>query len=157
MTEEANLPKTEEAQAKKAAPAKKRGRKPGIKKAPKAVYREVETQEEPQAAPTVRPHQATRGWPTRKAFRCKIHGDQNQLGHVVPFQLGDSTKIQVLRGVEVILPWDCKGIMDDAVVDMPVCRWKGAIPEMSSEKYSRIPYSFMGECTWEEYESYRAE
>lgn len=159
MTEETNLPK-EEVSAKKAAPGKRRGRKPGSTKKPKALLMEREDRpsgEQAVEAPVGRPYQSRRGWPTNKAFKCKIYGDTNELGSTVSFQLGDSTKIFAVRGVEVVLPWDCKTLMDDAVVEKPICRWKNGIPEMGSELFSRFKYEFIKECTWEEYEAFRAE
>ena len=153
MTEETNLPK-EEVSAKKAAPVKRRGRKPSIKKPMASV---VEREEKQAKVPEGRPYQSRRGWPTNKAFKCKIYGDTNELGSTVSFQLGDSTKIYAVRGTEVVLPWDCKTLMDDAVVEKPICRWKNGVPELGVELYSRFKYEFIKECTWEEYEAFRAE
>jgi len=115
---------------------------------------------ETKAANTVAARQATghRGWTSGRAFKCVIHGNPNEMGQEVPFQLGDSTKITVLRGKEVVLPWEVKSILDDTIVDMPKTEWKNGKPvRQYTEKFTRYPYVFMGEVPWEEYEAFRAE
>jgi len=147
MTEEVGS--TQETSAPKTTPAK-RGRK-SLK--PKPVLRET------QPAKTVAAKQAKghRGWESGRAFKCIVHGNTTEMGQEIPFQLGDSTKITILRGKEVILPWEIKSILDDTIVDMPKTEWKNGRPvRQYTEKFTRYPYVFMGEVPWEEYEAFRA-
>jgi hypothetical protein len=131
---------------------KKRG--PKAKKAVRPKVREiVDTFEDvpAQAAPTPPKNE----WPTRKAMKIKIH-NCNEEGNEVPFKLGDSPLLLIRRGVEVIVPYDIKSILDDAVVDMPRCHMiPGQNPIHYTEKVTRFEYSFFGEVPWEDYIKFR--
>jgi len=94
-------------------------------------------------------------WPTRKACKIKIHKSTEE-GDETIWQLGDSPILRIRRGVEVIVPWDIKGLLDDTVVDMPRCNMNTTPPTYYTEKFTRFEYSFFGERTWEEYLEFKA-
>ena len=110
-------------------------------------------------APT--PKEGKRGsyneWPTKKAIKIKIH-KSNEEGDECCFQLGDSPMLRIRRGVDVIVPYDIKSILDDAVVDMPRCHMVPGQPiQYYTEKITRFEYSDFGERTWEDYLAFLAE
>jgi len=94
-------------------------------------------------------------WPTKKACRIKIHKSTEE-GDETIWQLGDSPILRIRRGVEVIVPYDIKSLLDDSVVDMPRCNMNTIPPTHYVEKVTRFEYSYFGECTWEDYLAFKA-
>ena len=96
-------------------------------------------------------------WPTKKAIKIKIH-KSNEEGEETVWQLGDAPVLRIRRGVEVIVPYDIKSLLDDAVVEVPRCHIVPGQPiQYYTEKVTRFEYSFFGEYPWEDYLAFLAE
>ena len=94
-------------------------------------------------------------WPTKKAIKIKIHKNLEE-GDETIWQLGDSPILRIRRGVDVIVPWDVKSLLDDAVVEVPRCHMVPGQPiQYFTEKVTRFEYSFFGELPWEDYIAFR--
>ena len=94
-------------------------------------------------------------WPTKRAARIRIQRNVEE-GEEIPFQLGDSPILYVRRNVEVVVPWDIIGLLNDMVVDMPRCTLEPhKKPVYWTEKVTRAEYSFLGEVPWQDYIDYR--
>lgn len=128
-------------------PKDKPGRKP-LKRLVQKVVKAGVSEAKPAPQPT-----GFQGWPSGKYFRCVIGGNPGEFGYQVDFTLGDAVPIHVVRGAEVILPIECKGLMDDSVTKMPVTDWRpdGTTGPTRYKPYNRFPYQDLGPATREEY------
>lgn len=134
---------------------KKPGRKPGQKLKPTQALNESipKIRKEAGLDKNCKPIHRNE-WPTRKAIEIMIHEKDGEGAECI-FQLGDSPILRIRREYKVIVPYDIKGLLDDAVVDMPMCNMNVTPPHYYTQKKTRFPYSFFGEKSWEEYIEFR--
>lgn len=94
-----------------------------------------------------------------KCQKIKIiaNGDQLDFPRRLSLKLGDLPRIKVLANREIILPVEYISILKDTQTEILVSRVYSEGDVERFETKVRIPYQFIGEVTWEEYQAFRAE
>lgn len=94
-----------------------------------------------------------------KCAKIKVVSNRGEVRFpmLLDLKLGDLPAIHVLVNKEVIVPIEAVGILNDTAVQIPA---SGVLPADSGpredETFVRIPYMFLGDATWDEYEAFLA-
>lgn len=100
-------------------------------------------------------------WPSGRAFKIQIHknsvdGSESGATEAGPFRLGLLPEMTIRRGVQVIVPMEILGVIQDCEVKMPKQSplVSGGFSKIYEESYTRFPFTNYGEVSWNEFEDF---